>query len=472
MDVNSPQLHTPVSPLSSERRRVWKKTLLFFIAAIALLVLTGVLIARRIAEVTNEPTFSVMRGLLLSDETELAGESEDRINVLLLGMGGVGHDGGYLTDTIILASVKPSTGDVALLSLPRDLSVPIGNGVWQKINSINAYAEAEDGGTGGETIRGVLANLFQINLPYYVRADFEGFKELVDAVGGLTVTVENTLDDPHYPVLGNENVYPYEDRFEHLFIPAGKKYMNGELALKYARSRYGKGGEGSDFARIKRQQNVLVALKDKVLSWPTLANPLRINKIVNGVEGHVDTNIPLQQLLRFAHLARSFEDPNLKRITLSDATDGLLVSRIIEGSYVLIPRDGNYSEIRRLTQQLFSDKTTTDEKNTAPQQIFSVEILNGTNISGLGHQIADLLRQQGFDVLSVGNAPERPVQQTQLYNLHPGTGADPERRIQQFLDALVHEKKSLPFITEVSAAKREADFVIILGENARIPNAE
>lgn len=469
MDTQFSTNPPPESPPTTSRSRIARKALLFFIAAVLLIGMSGVLIARRIGEVTNEPTLSVVRGFILSNETTLVGEKEDRVNILLLGMGGARHEGGYLADTIILVSVKPSTGDVALLSLPRDLSIPIGNGIWQKVNTLNAYAEAEERGTGGEETRRALSSLFGIPLPYYVRVDFAGFKELVDAVGGVSVAVENTLDDPRYPVLGQEDVYPYENRFERLYIAAGKRSMDGDLALKYVRSRYGKGGEGSDFARIKRQQNILMALKDKVLSWPTLANPIRISKIINSVEGHIDTNIPVQQLLRFAHLARSFGEPNIKRITLSDATNGYLVSRIIEGSYVLIPRDGNYSEIRRLTQQLFSDAAPETALTREP---ISVEILNGTEIPGLAHQIADLLAQQGFEVVNIGNAPERPVQKTQLYNLHPGKSADQERRIQLFLDAIVREQAALPFITEVSAAKKEADFVIILGENARIPNAE
>lgn len=469
MDTQFSTNPSPEGPPTTSLGRVARKALLFFIATILLLGMSGMLIARRIGEVTNEPTLSVVRGFILSNETFLEGEKEDRINALLLGMGGARHEGGYLADTIILVSIKPSTGDIALLSLPRDLSVPIGNGVWQKVNTLNAYAEAEERGSGGEETRRVLASLFGIQLPYVVRVDFTGFQELVDAVGGVSVTVENTLDDPRYPVLDKEDVYPYEERFERLYIEAGKQSMDGDLALQYVRSRYGKGGEGSDFARIKRQQNILLALKNKMLSWPTLANPIRINKILSSVEGHVDTNIPLQQLLRFAHLARSFGEPNIKRVTLSDATNGYLVSRIIEGSYVLIPRDGTFAEIRRLTQQLFSDAVAEESTTRVPT---AVEILNGTDIQGLGHQIADLLSQQGFEVVNVGNAPERPVAQTQLYNLHPGEKTNQERRIQLFLDAIVREQKALPFITEVSAAQRKPDFVIILGENARIPYEE
>ena len=144
-----------------------------------------------------------LRHLIPSVDKQLKGEENDRVNVLLLGMGGQGHDGPYLTDTMMLASVKPSTKQVALMSIPRDLVAPVSN--WQKINSINAYAEQKTPGSGGEATSQAMSELLQTPIDYYVRVDFNGFAKIIDEFGGIEVNVENTLDDYSYPIDGQED---------------------------------------------------------------------------------------------------------------------------------------------------------------------------------------------------------------------------------------------------------------------------
>jgi len=149
--------------------------------------------------------FNKLKHLIPSTDKQLKGEEADRINVLLIGMGGEGHDGAYLADTIILASFKPSTKQVALISIPRDLSVPLASAGWRKVNNINAFAENKEKGSGGEAMISSLSELFDIKIDYYVRADFEGFKDVIDEIGGIEVNVENTFDDYTYPINGQED---------------------------------------------------------------------------------------------------------------------------------------------------------------------------------------------------------------------------------------------------------------------------
>src|SRR3989344_6394346 len=129
----------------------------------------------------------------------LIGESRGQINILLLGVGGAGHDGPYLTDTNIILSIKPSTKEVALISVPRDLGVKIPGHDWRKINSAGAFGEAENPGSGGEFARKVFADTFDVEIPYYIRIDFKAFQELIDEVGGVTVNVPRAFTDKAFP---------------------------------------------------------------------------------------------------------------------------------------------------------------------------------------------------------------------------------------------------------------------------------
>lgn len=183
-----------------------------------------------------------------SNDKPLLGETDDRINILLLGMGGLGHDGPYLTDTIMVASFKPSTKQAALISLPRDLSANI-PGYGSQINNANAFGEQENSGSGPDLARRTISQVLGIPIHYYVRVAFEGFKDIIDSVGGVTVDVENTLDDYTYPVTGKED--SLSGRYEHLHIEKGTQHMNGTLALKYARSRHAAGVEGSETLRVQ-----------------------------------------------------------------------------------------------------------------------------------------------------------------------------------------------------------------------------
>jgi LCP family protein required for cell wall assembly len=178
--------------------------------------------------------------------TGLAGESDDRINVLLLGMGGLGHDGPYLTDTIIMASIRPSTKQVAMISIPRDLWVSIAGHGSSKINHANSYGETERHDWGGAYTAQVIKDNFGIDIHYYLRVDFAAFEEIVDEVGGIRVNVERGFTDPEYPT----NDYGVQM----VSFAKGVQTMSGSRALIYARSRHGNNGEGSDFARAKRQQ--------------------------------------------------------------------------------------------------------------------------------------------------------------------------------------------------------------------------
>jgi LCP family protein required for cell wall assembly len=355
-------------------------------------------------------------------DKKLNGETDDRINILLLGIGGTGHDGAYLTDTIMLVSLKPSTKQISLISIPRDLVTPVSN--WEKINSIDAYAEQKNPGSGGAATAQAISQLLQIPIQYYVRADFQGFINIINELGGIQVNVENTLDDYSYPILGQEDNSDYYSRFEHLHVDKGLQTMDGELALKYARSRHALGSEGSDFARARRQQLVLEAVKAKLLSAQTLLNPVMISKLVGEINKNISTNLSSWEILRIWELFKDVDHSQIINKVFSDAPDGLLIAgRGQDGAYILTPRSGNFTEMRNFVSNIFGNNTTTPEVIAKPITISdhaSVLVLNGTWISGLASKTTVFLEQAKFDVTKIANAPTRNYTNTIVYDLTAG----------------------------------------------------
>jgi len=398
---------------------------------------------------------------------QLKGEENDRINILLLGMGGQGHDGAYLTDTIMLFSFKPSTQQVSLVSIPRDLTSPVSG--WRKINNINAYAEAKTPGSGGEVTSQAIGELFEIPIDYYIRADFDGFTEIIDELGGIEVNVENTFDDYTYPIDGQEDNPNYYARFEHLHVEKGWQTMNGSLALKYARSRHAFGVEGSDFARAKRQQLILEAVKAKLLSRQTLLNPVMVGKLLNKFNQNISTNLSVWEMLRLWELAKNVDRSQITNKVLSDAPDGLLVPTTGEdGAYLLIPRSGNFSEIRNMIQNIFNSSETETRRQKIPETIndeASVIINNGTWITGLASKTSTELINSNFKVLKTGNASERNYENSTVYDLSYGRKKDSLEILKRITGA-TQSFDSPEWLKDYKNGSTSPDFILILGTNA------
>ena len=406
-----------------------------------------------------------LRHLVPIGEKKLNGEENDRINILLLGMGGEGHDGAYLTDTIMLASLKPTTKQVALVSVPRDLTAPVSG--WRKINSINAYAEQANPGSGSEATTKAISELFQEPIAYYVRVDFSGFERIIDEIDGIEINVENAFDDYTYPISGREDNPDYYSRFEHLHFDAGLQKMDGVLALKYARSRHALGSEGSDFARARRQQLLLEAVKEKLLSRQTLLNPVVLGRLINEFSQDVSTNLSAWEILRLWNL---FKDTNQNQIinkVLSDAPDGLLVSgKGEDGAYILTPRTGNFSEIRTSVQNIFNSAPTNTpieiEKITDSAKLF---IANGTWITGLAGKTSQSLEQYLFKVVGTGNAVERNYERTVVYDLSAGQKNESLIILKKITGA-TQAFNSPDWLEPYKNGDNKSDFLLILGTDA------
>ncbi|MBI4812636.1 LCP family protein [Candidatus Falkowbacteria bacterium] len=420
------------------------------------------------------PILSQIKHLVESADNSLKGEERDRINILLLGMGGKNHEGAYLTDTVILASIQPSIKKTALISIPRDLTIPMEGMGWRKINNVNAYAEVKEPGSGGLAASQALGDVLNIPVDYYLRVDFEGFINIINELGGVKIYVENVLDDYSYPVLGKEEIYPYEARFEHLHIDSGWQEMDGELALKYARSRHGAGGEGSDFARARRQQKILEAVKDKVLSLNVLFKPRMIGNIIDNLKEHVSTNFKVWELVKLWGMAKEIKSENIITRVLDDGPNGLLTGLIAEdGAYILTPRSGDFAEIQYLVQNIFSEASQAEKVDLGEENPL-VEVRNGTWINGLASRVALDLEKYGFRIARVGNSSRQNFQKSVIYDLTYGEKIKSLTALRNKTNANVSyglpEWLTDDLAKELAEEKsvHQPDFILVLGQDADV----
>lgn len=453
-----------------------RNKLVVFILASFILFMVGVLISSDASEswVGKIPIIGKIVGLVESSDKKVRGEDQDRINILLLGMGGKKHEGGYLTDTIILASLKPSTKKVAMMSIPRDMVIPLENLGWRKINAVNAFAENKKRASGGEAISQAISDILEIPIHYYFRIDFEGFVNIIDHLGGVEVMVENDLNDYRYPILGNEDNEDYYSRFEHLSIKKGWQKMDGELALKYARSRHGLGVEGSDFARSRRQQKIIQAVKDKALATENLFKPAMISSIISELNEHLLHNMKVWEGLKMWQTFKDIDSDDISNYVLDDSPNGLLVAgRSESGAYILSPRGGDFSDIRYLVNNFFPEeiKSQSDSIIKENKQNAKVEIKNGTWINGLANQVSIDLEKNNFEVLRISNSSLRDFKQSVIYDLSFGAKDEALLYLKNVLGAQVSYELprwlSEEIKTQSSSSGQEVpDFLVILGESA------
>jgi LCP family protein required for cell wall assembly len=328
-------------------------------------------------------------------QSELKGESDGRINILLLGERGAGMDGGsFLTDTIMVLSLHPGNGkdDVpkaSLVSIPRDLYVTVPDtSDKQKINAVNAYGEQKGVGRGMENMKRIVSDVTGQPIHYAITIDFKGFKELIDAVGGITVHLDQSFTEGvqfHIPQVCDPYVYTiptnpaqYENKFKTSSITgqkvltksylmcynkdeecggtfqlsAGDNTLDGAKALCYARSR----DATSDFDRAKRQQEVIKLVKAKALSLGLLSDYSKINGIMNSLGDNVRTDMEGWELKRLYDLYQKIGvSAPLTQKVLDTTEEGLLYhpeNSAPEAGYILLPIGENYDKIHALFSSL------------------------------------------------------------------------------------------------------------------------
>ena len=351
------------------------------------------------------------------------------------------------------------TPQVSMISIPRDMWVPVpSQGVEQKINSIYSYGEREDNDGIGR-LTPVIEDVLGVPIHYYIRADFEGFTKIIDDLGGVEVNVEQGFIDTEYP---DANFGYQTVQFE-----AGPQQMDGETALQFSRSRHGvvtdgSGYEASDFARSRRQQLVLEAVREQALSTETLLNPRKLTAIGDDVGDHVRTNMEPWEMLRLAEIAQDVDQDRIINKVLDNGANGLLYSTIHpDGGYSLLPNIPDFSEIQSFVQNIFFVRVIEEEQ--AP-----IAVLNGTFVTGLATSTSGQLETEGYTVLHYGNAADQTSQQKSVIYAYSEEYPESVRTLLERFDANL-----APVLPERSTLTREDDdpvpdevgIVIVLGKD-------
>jgi LCP family protein required for cell wall assembly len=274
-----------------------------------------------------------------------------RTNFLILGIAGQEHQGQDLTDSLIFVSVDQRSGQTLILSLPRDIWIPA---LRSKLNSVYHYR-------GLAETKKIASEIVGQPVDHGLVIDFQFLSQAVEILGGVEVEIQRPLDDYQYPIEGKENDLcegdpEFKCRYEHLHFEAGKQLMNGETALKYVRSRNAVGVEGTDFARIQRQQRLMLAIKDKILSPQFFLHPEKLRELVQLMASSLEHDLrktDYQNLLKLALKLRS------SKIKTASLNNNYLVNpsthlEKYDQQWVLIPKATDWQEVQQYVSSLLN----------------------------------------------------------------------------------------------------------------------
>ncbi len=393
------------------------------------------------------------------DPAQLNGEGDGRVNILLLGKGGPGHEAPDLTDTILLASIDPVQNEAALLSIPRDLYVQDQNGNGTKINAVysNAKQFAQYSGTtdddqienaGLRAIKKTVSDVIGIPVHYYVMVNFDAFEQAIDTVDGITVDVQEPLYDQSVAWLLGGNP---------LVADEGLQTFDGERALLYARSR--KGSARGDFDRTERQREIIVALQQKVLSLGTFSNPLKVIELLETFGSNVRTDLNgLGEVKRLYDIGQEISQDKIVSVGLADPPNVLVGTDYIGNQSVVLPLEGQYQydAIQDYIRNTLRDPYLKQENAR-------IIILNGTSTPGLASLKEEELKSYGYNIVSIGDAPAGTYETSSLYRV----GTEDKPFTQSYLERRINLQVNNNNIDGLPTAET-ADFVIILGEDEAV----
>lgn len=279
---------------------------------------------------TPNPEFQAPTVDLGNDANWSEGE---RLTILLLGADTRPENRGFTrprTDSIMLLMVDPELGSAGVLSVPRDLYVDIPGYGLNRVNTAYVFG-------GGDLAMQTIEYNLGVRVNYYVLVEFDAFTTLIDEIGGVDVYVPYTIYDDTFPDM--------EYGYDPFYIEQGMQHMNGETALKYARTRH----TDNDFYRARRQQDLLLAIRDRVISLDMLPRLIqRAPTLYNTLSSSVQTNLTLEEMIRLAQLAEDISRENIRTAVIDNEYSMNYTTP--EGSMVLVP---NREEIGTLLQEVF-----------------------------------------------------------------------------------------------------------------------
>lgn len=281
---------------------------------------------------------------------------DGRVNVLIVGKGGVGHDAPDLTDTMMVASLSVTHGAVSLISIPRDIWV---EDLKAKINASYYWGNKKQVGGGLVLAKSTVEEVVGIPVAYGVVVDFNAFKEVIDTLGGIEVNVKTAFTDNQYPIAGRENDLcggdkTYACRYMTVSFKAGPQVMNGDTALIFVRSRHGDNDEGDDVHREARQQLVVQAILEKTLTLEVLTSSAKLSALIKIAEGNIETDIkPTEAAIISRYLVNARNNMKSYGIPQELLLNPAPTSKYLN-QFVFIPKKGlaDWSEVHKWVQSV------------------------------------------------------------------------------------------------------------------------
>lgn len=472
-DISSSLRAIDEEPVAKPRRRLSKKHLKRILLTLLMIVVIG---GGFVAFKAIMAGSSVFNGNLFDifSSRPLKKDSFGRSNILLFGTSedSSAHEEGenLLTDSIMVLSVDQEKKNAIIFSVPRDLWVDYGQsclaGYSGKINSL--YACAKDGAseqTGANKLKSTVGEIFGIDIQYYAKVNYTALKDAVDAVGGITVTIDS--DDPRGVYDPNFDWQCGATRAERIErcppdgrlvdYENGPATLDGEHALALARARNAAGGyglSGGNFDREQYQQKIILAIKDKAVSAGTLANPVAVSGLIDSVGKNVQTNFETGEIRTLVELATAIDKTSIRNISLVDEDKPLVTTGQYGGQSIVRPVAGidDFSKIQSFLRSQFGGEIEGTEDAT-------IEVLNGTDRSGVASKKEIELQSKGIIVTSIGDAPtSSSYGAIQWFDM---TGGDKPKTAQQLQKVLAEASSGS---TLPPGVQSDADFVIIIGE--------
>jgi polyisoprenyl-teichoic acid--peptidoglycan teichoic acid transferase len=400
--------------------------------------------------------------------------NDQGINVLLLGIDRRGGTGwGHLTDTIIIARVDPINKTAAMLSIPRDLQLPIPGNGEDRINTANVYGYKYNYPGGGPALlkRTIEAN-FGIPIDYYVMIDFEGFIKIIDTLGGIDVNVPKTLHDTKFPDPRPGDPYAYKT----VHFDPGWQHMAGKRALTYARSRM----STTDFDRASRQQQILLAIREKALSLGVLNLAAKLPSLLATTGNMAKTDMSVEEMIQLAQLAPDVDLGSIKMTVIQKPM--VYGYRRADGAAIQLPK---WDLIKPVVDEMFSAPVVllptptptppappTPTPTLEPVQVEGLQqlaeegariaIQNGTLEPNYAARVAAMLMEQGFQVVEFGDADRLDYPGTVIVD-YTGKALTLERLIDLF-------KVTPENVRHSPNLRSQIDIRIIVGQDFSLPN--
>ncbi len=374
-------------------------------------------------------------------------DGNSRINVLVMGMDSRESDSDDIprTDTMILFSLDPESRTAGMLSIPRDLWVEIPGFDYNKINTAYRLGEVYNVSERGPGLALRTAEEFLgMQIDYYAMVDFLAFENFIDELGGITINIpEKIVVDP----LGKHNTET---------LKAGEQVLPGYLALAYARSR---NTSGSDFDRAGRQQQVIMAIRDQILSAELLPSLIKNSPaLYQSLSSGISSNLTLMQLVRLAWVAQQIPEENIRKGVIG--VDQVDFAYSYDGQDILRPLP---DEIRQLRDEIFTISgppvplaAQADQLELVDQEYATVLVLNGTFSPGLASQTTEYLRASGLNTSEPGNANEHYLVTTIIdYTGNPHT-------VEMIVELMSIPPENVYHRYDVAS---QADIVVITGDD-------